>query len=67
MPFDLIARRRCPPARKLWVVHCRQRVRNYRRKRDARIEQAEITGMRHLNLPSLEHLFDISNDVVERH
>ena len=64
--LDLVGRGRRPPGRELRVVHRDERVRDDRRERDAGVEQPEIARVRDVNLPSLQHLLDVGDDVGQR-
>ena len=66
VPFDLVRRRRGAPGRQLWVVHRDDRLRDDRRKRHARVEEAEVAGMGYLHLPRSQHPLDICDDIVQR-
>src|SRR5271154_2141412 len=67
MPFDLVPRGRRSPIRQLGVVHGHKCLCHYRRKRDTRVEETEIARMRHLDLPSSQHLFYICDSLLQGH
>ena len=66
VPFDLIGRRRGTPICQLRVIHGDQSVGHHRSQRNAGVKQTKVAGMRNLDLPGTQHLFNIVNHFLER-